>query len=288
MSQLPLTWEQGKEPFISHDANGVLILQRRNDGYIDATAMCRAYNKLFADWQRLDQTKEWLSALCSNMGIPILELVQSRVGGAHSGTWVHRRVALQLAQWLSPRFGVTVNGWIDDWLTTGQAPVIKHDDFELRRWAQRLSEQFRTDVRDELLPMRQQLDLLNENVVSLKQFISDVHRKSLNPSDGKFLTYVVWKLYGGHCPGTGVRILNDDGSRIKDMAEEDHFYLVGTADIHNFWLIYKEYHRSLGPYGSVARWEATPAFQSFQIKLRSLETGSKIVSFRPPQRKLFD
>jgi len=37
-------------------------------------------------------------------------LVQSQHGGANPGTWVHERVAVDLARWFSPNFAV----WMDD------------------------------------------------------------------------------------------------------------------------------------------------------------------------------
>ena len=55
-----------------------------------------------------------LNELSINMGIPILELFVKSVGGNHSGTWVHRKVAIHLAQWLSPSFAVQVSNWLDE------------------------------------------------------------------------------------------------------------------------------------------------------------------------------
>jgi hypothetical protein len=125
---------------IAHEENGVVIEQRPDDGYLNATAMCRAFGKSFADYRRLDVTADRLNELASNMGIPILELVQSRVGGNHRGTWVHRRVAQDLAQWLSPKFWVVVNGWIDDWIAGRRPQTVDDDCFEARRLLEHLAE----------------------------------------------------------------------------------------------------------------------------------------------------
>ena len=65
---------------------------------INATALCRAGNKLIADYLRLSNTKAYLEAVESNMGIPILELIKVNTGGDHSGTWVHRKIGYHLAQ----------------------------------------------------------------------------------------------------------------------------------------------------------------------------------------------
>jgi hypothetical protein len=41
------------------------------------------------------------------------------------GTWVHRRVAIDLARWWSPRFAVRVNGWVDELLVTGKVELAQ-------------------------------------------------------------------------------------------------------------------------------------------------------------------
>jgi hypothetical protein len=109
---------------IHRQANGVEIDQRDDDGYFDATAMCRAYGKQFNDYSRLDQTKDYLAALAADTGIPVTGLVESRRGGAdRGGSWVHPEVAVDLAQWLSPQFKVRVNRWILEWMR-GRQPTL--------------------------------------------------------------------------------------------------------------------------------------------------------------------
>ena len=56
---------------IEHKEDGYIVNQRTQDGYINATALCRASNKLFADYSRLKETKEFLNELSRSMGIPI-------------------------------------------------------------------------------------------------------------------------------------------------------------------------------------------------------------------------
>ena len=79
---------------------------------INATQMCKAANKLFADYQRLSGTKDYLQALESKIGIQIQDLVKTEHGGNHYGTWVHRLLVVHLAQWLSPSFAVQVSLWV--------------------------------------------------------------------------------------------------------------------------------------------------------------------------------
>ena len=92
-----------------------ITIPMREDGYINGTMLCKAGGKkLLADYNRNKQTKKYLEELSIIMGIPILELFVTTVGGNHNGTWVHRKVAIHLAQWLSPSFAVQVSNWVDE------------------------------------------------------------------------------------------------------------------------------------------------------------------------------
>ena len=50
---------------------GEVINQRAKDGYINATAMCKAAGKRFFDFHRLDTTEAFLDALMTETGIPV-------------------------------------------------------------------------------------------------------------------------------------------------------------------------------------------------------------------------
>ena len=102
---------------IVHPIAGQVVHQRTRDAYIDATAMCQAAGKLFADYRRLKSTDAFLKETSAAMGIPIAELIQIVMGGFPElqGTWVHPRVAVHLGQWLSVEFQVWVTGIVDDW-----------------------------------------------------------------------------------------------------------------------------------------------------------------------------
>ncbi|MGH6814771.1 MAG: KilA-N domain-containing protein [Hyphomicrobiaceae bacterium] len=110
---------------IPHTIEGEVVNQRVKDGYINATAMCKAANKLWADYYRLKTSEEFFAALEADMGIPISEQIQSVKGGFPElqGTWVHPHVAINLAQWLSPRFAVQVAKWVYEWMARGEPSI---------------------------------------------------------------------------------------------------------------------------------------------------------------------
>jgi len=101
-----------------------MIIPMREDGMINATMLCKAHGKkLLANYNRNKETKEYLEELSINMRISILDLFVTTVGGNHSGTWVHRKVAIHLAQWLSPSFAVQVSNWLDELFITGKVEL---------------------------------------------------------------------------------------------------------------------------------------------------------------------
>jgi len=93
--------------------NGVEIRRRPSDGYVNATAMCKAYGKLFNDYGRLDRTTQYVRALSRSTGFPVDLLIQMITTGPNElrGTWVHPRIAVDLARWLHPEFAVMMDGW---------------------------------------------------------------------------------------------------------------------------------------------------------------------------------
>jgi len=115
---------------VVREFNGKQIEQRGDDGYMDATAMCKANKKQWGHYWANKTTQEFLTELASVIGIPMTGLVQIKQGGksGEQGTYVHPRVATHLAQWCSPKFAVVVSGWVLDILTTGKAEVVPVGD----------------------------------------------------------------------------------------------------------------------------------------------------------------
>lgn len=101
------------------DANDNDIVTEINleTGYVNATAMCKSANKIWNNYNQNKRTKEFLLELSFTNGIPLMDLVQCRVGGNHSGTWVHPNVAIDLASWCSPKFQVAVTNLVTRYLS---------------------------------------------------------------------------------------------------------------------------------------------------------------------------
>jgi hypothetical protein len=99
------------ETLATRSWNGTPIQRRTTDGYVNATAMCKANDKAWNEYWRLNKTTEYLEALSLDTGISVSRLCLTMRGGAQQGTWVHPRVAVDLARWISAPFAV----WMDKW-----------------------------------------------------------------------------------------------------------------------------------------------------------------------------
>ena len=91
------------------DANGkkISIYVRESDGYIDATEMCKSAGKKWSNYYRLDGTSQFLEVIESEAHISrslLIEDNRSNSDGADRHTWVHMKIAMHLATWLSPVF----------------------------------------------------------------------------------------------------------------------------------------------------------------------------------------
>jgi hypothetical protein len=102
--------------------NGTSIC-RRDDGFVNASAMCKANGKRWTLYSANERTKTYIAALAADVGIPTTGLVHIRRGGTpdKQGTWIHPRLAVDLARWISPQFAVWMDGWF---LESIQQPAL--------------------------------------------------------------------------------------------------------------------------------------------------------------------
>lgn len=124
---------------ITHNVDDSVIHQRTEDGYVNASAMCKAAGKLFNDYSRLKNTNAFLEELSRSTGIPVDLLIITIIDGENGGrgTWVHPQVAINLGQWCSPKFAVAVAKWVNDWISGNlkPKPIIP---YHLERYMQNL------------------------------------------------------------------------------------------------------------------------------------------------------
>jgi len=124
--QLALPVDQPIE--ISREFYGHAIRQRTVDGYLDATAMCKANGKQFKHYLENQSTTDFLKVLSLNVGIPTFKLIESKPG-RYGGSWVHPQVSINLAQWCSPKFAVLVTEWVFELMTKGHVSLNAQSAF---------------------------------------------------------------------------------------------------------------------------------------------------------------
>jgi hypothetical protein len=88
---------------------------KKANGYISANDLCRACNRRFGDYSRLQVTEQFIETVRQQM--PNEKLLITKLNGPNwnRGTWVHPIIATHLAVWLSPRFASQVMFWIEEW-----------------------------------------------------------------------------------------------------------------------------------------------------------------------------
>jgi len=139
--------------------NGIIITSRSEDGFINATSLCKAGDKEFKHWYSLESTKELLLALeqelknnldlnmSQNLNVTnpafkkldgpqilnveistfkIIDIQQGRYGGS----WIHPDLAVPLAQWISPKFSIQVSRWIRELGLNGKVILGKENSNE--------------------------------------------------------------------------------------------------------------------------------------------------------------
>jgi len=130
-------------PFQDLVINEFRIQARSTDGYINATQLCRAGNKRFNHWISLDTTKEFIDVLSTDTGITASQLVDIKKGNSShftQGSWIHPDLATNLAQWISPLFGVRVSRWVREIILTGSTNVQPRTNEELLKLQMELQE----------------------------------------------------------------------------------------------------------------------------------------------------
>ena len=77
-----------KIELITHEHNGIVISQRKKDGFIKATAMCQAFEREVSDWLRTATTFNLVTALARRLG---MEPMEELSGESRKGSWKRKK-----------------------------------------------------------------------------------------------------------------------------------------------------------------------------------------------------
>ena len=157
--------------------NNVTITSRHPDHYVNATQLCQAGNKKFNDWFRLDTTKDLITVLSSDAGIPASLLIETKRGQTskfQQGSWIHPDLAIQLAQWISPSFALQVSRWIRGLFNSGSIEIdiglLKRQEKLLNIKDQRIKQ-----LEDACLSKQKRVEYKEKNVIYM--ITTDDHLK---------------------------------------------------------------------------------------------------------------
>ena len=94
--------------FLMEEFNGKRIRIRDIDGYVNASDLCKTHTKRIDshEYFRNNDSKLFINELSTTTGIPVVKLVEKIIGGKTPGTWLHPRLAIDFARWVSPELAV--------------------------------------------------------------------------------------------------------------------------------------------------------------------------------------
>ena len=110
--------------------NGNNVTMRLQDGtvYVNLTEFAKPFpGKNLTQIVNSLEIKEYCDALSKLQNYSLADLLQVTRGGNSNGTWAHQKVALRVAQKLSPDFAVWVDTKIEELLTTGVTTASDDD-----------------------------------------------------------------------------------------------------------------------------------------------------------------
>ncbi|MGP9509520.1 MULTISPECIES: KilA-N domain-containing protein [unclassified Halomonas] len=117
-------------------------------GWINATEAAKRFGKRPVDWLKQDETREYMAVLSETLNCDPKSLLKTRRGRYDSGTWLHPKLGVRFAQWLSTRFAVwcdlqidrLIHGGTDEWQQLRDSAAIGYrgmcDALQLSREAQ--------------------------------------------------------------------------------------------------------------------------------------------------------
>jgi len=118
------------EKYIIHEFGNGGVRQRIQDGFFSGTDMCKLGNLKFADFYRMQKTKEYLDMLSETLKLTKCQLVDVKKGNSCNftqGSWVHPQLATFLGIWISPLFLVKIGTWIEEWKGHDSKNVDKYN-----------------------------------------------------------------------------------------------------------------------------------------------------------------
>lgn len=98
--------------------DGKSIMEMRlKDGFCNLTKLCKAGEKEVSNYLQNNSTKAYIEELSRSLGIPRLELIETKIGGNKPGSFCHPKIAIHCAQWISAKFALAVTDLVMEFMS---------------------------------------------------------------------------------------------------------------------------------------------------------------------------
>lgn len=186
---------KGHRVSITRTQNGI--------AYVNLTEVAKAFpTKNLTQIVNSQEIKEYCESLSKLQNYSLADLLIVKRGGNDNGTWAHQKVALRVAQKLSPDFAVQVDTWIEKLLTEGKVELRPSAPQTYAEALRRLADEVEARERTQLL-LAEKTEQLDESKewYSIKHWAKRHHKNWRNYSWRKLkavsheLGYEVKKIF---------------------------------------------------------------------------------------------
>ena len=152
----------------TYNGNKITFQLGNGDVMVNLTNISKSFpNKNLAQIVNSQEIAEYTTELAKLQNYSLEKLIVKKRGGANSGTWAHQKVALRVAQKLSPKFAIWVDTKIEELLKTGQVqltqdplPLLKLAVSELEKKDKQIKLlQPKADFADRVIDSEQRIDI---------------------------------------------------------------------------------------------------------------------------------
>jgi len=91
----------------------VSLLVKSEELHFNATQIAKQFGKKPNEWLDGKQGAEYMAVILEAENFRYENLVRTTVGGKYQGTWLHKKLALPFARWLSVKFEYQLDVWIN-------------------------------------------------------------------------------------------------------------------------------------------------------------------------------
>ena len=159
-----------------------IMIPMREDGYVNATLLCKAAGKRIDNWMRLTGTKKIIKELYRSLTCEETDLISIIQGGndkLSQGTYLHSDLGIQLAQWISPSFAIQVSRWTRELLLFGKVELGQEkSNKELENKFQEQIKQL-TQEKQQAIEEKEQVIIEKETIARRFTSLTQNHNKML-------------------------------------------------------------------------------------------------------------